>query len=71
LGTTDPIGTHPDHRRKGLAQAVVSEVLCLLQAEGIRCVALGTSSDNLAMQRLADSLEFKVGSEKAWFSKPV
>jgi len=71
LGTTDPIGTHPDHRRKGLAQAVVSEVLCLLQAEGIRCVALGTSSDNLAMQRLADSLEFKVVSEKAWFSKPV
>ena len=71
LGKTDPIGTHPDHRRKGLAQAVVSEVLRRLQAEGIRRVALGTSSDNLAMQRLADSLEFKIVSEKVWLSKPV
>jgi hypothetical protein len=32
---------------------------------------LGTGSDNIAMQRLAQAAGFRVRSATLWFSKPV
>lgn len=71
VGYTDPIGTHPHYRRLGLARALVCAGLQELQRRGAFTVRLGTSSENLPMQHLAESLGFAVASERLWFSKIV
>lgn len=71
IGYTDPIGVHPDHQRKGLGTAIVSAGIQKLAELGATRVELGTSSENIAMQRLAEKLDFQLVSEKLWFSKEV
>jgi len=70
-GYTDPIGTHPDHQQKGLAKSLVSTGMMLLANSGAQKVELGTSSENIPMQKLALSLGFDLTAEKLWFSKAV
>jgi len=71
LGYTDPIGTHPSYQRIGLGKALISAGLIALKNAGANTVRLGTSSKNIAMQNLANSLGFVCVSEKLWFSKAV
>ena len=71
IGFTDPIGTHPDYQRRGLAKAMVTAGLHLLKERDLFNVQLGTGSNNVPMQRLAESLGFTCISEKIWFSKDV
>lgn len=71
IGYTDPIGTHPSYQRMGLGKALVSVGLIALKNAGANTVRLGTSSENIAMQKLASELGFICVSEKLWFSKPV
>jgi len=71
IGYTDPIGTHPSYQRIGLGKALVSAGLMVLKNAGANTVRLGTSSDNIAMQKLASELGFICISEKLWFSKAV
>lgn len=71
IGYTDPIGVHPDHQRKGLGAAIVSAGMRKLGELGVTRVELGTSSENIAMQRLAEKLGFRLTAEKLWFSKEV
>jgi len=71
LGYTDPIGTHPSHQRIGLSKALTSAGLITLKNAGANTVRLGTSSENIAMQKLANALGFVCVSEKLWFSKAV
>jgi GNAT superfamily N-acetyltransferase len=71
IGYTDPIGTHPSYQRLGLGRALVSAGLIALKNAGANSVRLGTSSDNIAMQRVASELGFICVSEKLWFSKAV
>ncbi len=71
VGYTDPIGTHPRHQRRGLGKAVVTAGLQALKSSGAKTVRLGTSSENRAMQRLAESLGFRLTAEKLWFSRQV
>lgn len=68
---TDPIGVHPRFQRLGLGKAVVTTGLRLLKSRGVATVELGTGSDNIPMQRLAESLGFVCVAEKLWFSKSV
>ncbi len=68
---TDPIGVHPRFQRRGLGKAVVTAGLHLLKSSGVTVVELGTGSDNMPMQRLAESLGFVCVAEKLWFSKIV
>ncbi len=70
-GWTDPLGVRPRYQRLGLGRAIVTAGLVELQAKGARQARLGTSSENLPMQRLAESLGFAVISEKLWFSKAI
>jgi len=42
-----------------------------LKNAGANTVRLGTSSDNIAMQKLARELGFICVSEELWFSKSV
>jgi mycothiol synthase len=71
IGNTDPIGVHPQHQGKGLAKALSTIGINLLAQRGVTRVQTGTSSENLGMQALANSLGFKCISEKLWFSKNV
>jgi mycothiol synthase len=70
-GWTDPIVVHPEHQRRGVGQALLLTGLRLLADRGVVQAALGTSSENVAMQRLAASVGFRVESTKVWFSKQV
>jgi ribosomal protein S18 acetylase RimI-like enzyme len=71
IGFTDPIGTHQHYQGRGLARALVSAGLLALQSAGAQVAQLGTSSENIAMQKLAGALGFECVSEKMWFSKVV
>lgn len=71
VGYTDPIGTHPSYQKIGLGKALVSAGLIALKNAGANTARLGTSSDNIAMQKLARELGFICVSEKLWFSKSV
>lgn len=70
-GWTDPLGTHPDYRRRGLAKALILTGMRLLKGRGMDQVLLGTSSENLAMQSLAKALGFQVATNTLWFCKPI
>lgn len=71
IGYTDPVGVHPRHQRLGLGKAVLSAGLVMLRDAGAEIAELGTSSENIAMQKLADSVGFVCESEKQWFSLEI
>lgn len=70
-GWPDPIGVHPYYQGKGLGKAVLFAALKALKQRGMQQACLGTSSDNLPMQRLAETLGFRLISKKVWFSRSV
>lgn len=70
-GYTDPVATHPDYQRLGLAQALLLTGFRELKQHGMATAVLGTSSQNIPMQRTAEAVGFQVQSTKLWFSKPV
>ena len=71
IGNTDPIATHPDFQRLGLARALLITGLGLLKERGVSFAQLGTSGDNFPMQRTAESAGFNVEHKIIWFSKEV
>jgi ribosomal protein S18 acetylase RimI-like enzyme len=70
-GYTDPVATHPDFQRRGLAQALLLTGCHKLKRRGIDTAVLGTSSENVAMQRIAKVVGFRLQSTKIWFAKSV
>jgi len=70
-GYTDPVATHPDFQRRGLARALLLTGLHLLKDRGIATALMGTSSENAPMLATARSVGFVVVSTSVWFSKPV
>jgi ribosomal protein S18 acetylase RimI-like enzyme len=71
VGYLDTIGTHPSYQKLGLAKATVTAGLHALMDRGAQVVKTGTSSENIAMQRLADTLGFFIVAENLWFSKTI
>ena len=71
VGYTDPLGTHARYQRRGLGRAVLSAGLRALRGRGATRAELGSSSDSVAMQRLADVMGFHLISESLWFSRTV
>jgi hypothetical protein len=55
----------------GLSRALLLTGLRLLKARGMLSTHLGTSGDNIAMQKTAVSVGFKVEYRTIWFSKEV
>lgn len=70
-GYADPVATHPRFQWQGLARALLLHGLRLLKTRGMDFARLGTSSDNAAMQRAAESVGFHVESAICWFEKPI
>lgn len=71
VGFTDPLSTHPSFQRIGLARALLLAGMRLLKERGMISAQLGTSGDNLAMQKTAESVGFEIESTTIWFSKEV
>ena len=57
IGTFEPVGTHPDHRRLGLAKAMMCEGLRRLKDLGATVAFVGTGYDAPA-NRLYESVGF-------------
>ncbi len=70
-GSTDPVATHPRYQGLGLGGALLLTGLRLLKERGMLSAHLGTSGDNIAMQKLASSVGFSVEYKTLWFSKDV
>ena len=70
-GHTDPVATHPDFQRLGLARALMLTGLRKLRERGAETAMLGTSSENTAMQQAAQSAGFHLAWSKVWLSKPI
>ena len=70
-GYTDPVATHPDFQRRGLARALLLIGFQKLRERGIDTAVLHTSSSNVAMQQTAQAVGYCVGWTKLWFAKPV
>ena len=70
-GYTDPIATHPEFQRQGLARALLLTGLRLLKERGMDTAVLGTSSENIPMQQAATAVGFRLQSTRLWFAKPV
>ncbi len=70
-GYTDPVATHPDFQRQGLAKSLLLTGLHRLKQRGLETAVLGTSSENVAMQRVAQAVGFHVKTTMLWFAKPV
>lgn len=56
VGELEPVGTHPDHRRRGLGRAVCLRAIASLEAAGARHVVIKTGQANLAAEGLYESL---------------
>ena len=58
-GWTDPIGTAPAYRKKGLARAIVLEALWRLKDKGIEDAVLGVAGSNEVAQKLYESIGYR------------
>jgi GNAT superfamily N-acetyltransferase len=70
-GKTDPVATHPRFQRMGLARALLLTGLRLLKERGATSAHLGTSGENIAMQKTAEAVGFTIQHKTLWFSKEV
>lgn len=70
-GYTDPVATHPDYQRRGLSKALLLRGMQLLKERGMEFACLGTSGDNLAMQKSAQSVGFFLAHKTLWFEREV
>lgn len=71
IGYTDPVATHPDFQRLGLARALLLRAMQMLKERGMETAKLGTDSENLAMQKTAEGVGFVLESKTLRFQKPV
>ena len=71
IGFTDPVSAHPRFQGMGLVRALLLTGLRLLKERGMTHARLGTSGDNIRMQRSAEAVGFKVEYKTLWFSKEV
>lgn len=70
-GFTDPVATRPEFQRRGLAKAVLLAACAHLKRRGANRARLGTSSENVAMRRAAESAGYRVESAMVWFRRDL
>jgi len=58
LGVFEPVGCHSEHRRRGLARAVMTRGLEDLKKLGAKTAIVGSHHDNVASNHLYESLGF-------------
>lgn len=68
-GYTDPVATHPDYHRRGLARAVLLTGLHVLKARGMTEAVLSTNSRNSAMQATAQAVGYHITGKRLFFQR--
>ena len=71
LGFTDPLSTHPNYQRLGLARALLLTAFATLKERGVARAALSTSSTNHAALKTFASAGFQTEWSKSWFEKAI
>lgn len=71
VGHFEPVGTHPDFRRKGLGAAVLNAGLRQMRARGMKTASVCVESDNPAAQRLYEAVGFRVIHRICTYTKPL
>lgn len=71
IGYTDPVATHPRYRRLGLSRALLLTGLRLLRERGMETAHLSTGSDNIAMQKAAQSAGFQIVGRSWVYAKAL
>jgi len=71
IGYTDPVATHPDFQRLGLARALLLAAMQMLKERGMEKAKFGTDSENIGMQKTAESVGFVLENKTLRFQKPV
>jgi mycothiol synthase len=67
LGQLEPVGCHPEHRRRGLARAAIEEGLRRMRERGAREVLVVTGGGNAGARALYESIGFdEVGRDRDW-----
>lgn len=59
LGHFEPVGVHPDHRRRGLGKAILREGMQRMRSDGMLTAMVCADSENLAALRLYESVGFE------------
>jgi ribosomal protein S18 acetylase RimI-like enzyme len=70
LGYFEPVGTHPDHQRRGLGKAVNTHGLRMLQAAGARDAMVYSDPANAASNALYQSVGFREIARHRAFARP-
>ena len=73
LGESDMmnVAVHPDHRRKGIAEALITELVSMLREKGNHCLSLEVRASNMPAISLYEKLGFsQVGLRKNYYRNP-
>ena len=73
LGETDMmnLAVHPDFRRKGIAEALVTALVEALKERGSRCLTLEVRESNVPARNLYEKLGFRqIGLRKQYYRNP-
>lgn len=66
LAEIEPVGVHPDHRKKGLGKAIVFEAIRRLQQHGAAQIVILGAASSEAATRLYDSIGFERSDVNLW-----
>ena len=65
------VAVHPDHRRKGVAESLVNELIEALKKRGSRCLTLEVRASNEPAKALYEKLGFvQVGLRRNYYRNP-
>lgn len=73
LGWSDMmnLAVHPDHRRQGIGEALISELIGQLKARDVSCLTLEVRVSNLAARQLYEKTGFaEVGRRPGYYHNP-
>ena len=71
VGYTDPVATHPDFQRQGLARALLLAGFARLKQRGMHFAEVATWGENTGMIKTAEALGYRVCSTTIFFSRAL